>query len=71
MELSKDESFLVIGGAHQGKENVVTWKTGDVFGIESELKATVVHSDCHDENDIILNSIRCRHQPRKWSNLQC
>ena len=54
IELSKDESFLVIGGAHQEKENVVTWKIGDAFG---DLKSTVVHSDrYYDES---ANLISC------------
>ena len=48
MALSNDESFIVVGGAHQGKENVVTWKTSDACGIQSELKSTVVHCECSD-----------------------
>ena len=48
MVLSNDESFIVVGGRYQGNENVVTWKTSDAFGIQSELKSTVVHFGCSD-----------------------
>ena len=57
MAMSNDESFIVVGGRYQGKENVVTCKTGDAFGIQSELKSTVVHFELFYEET--YNIITC------------
>ena len=50
MAMSNDESVIVVGGRHQGNEQILMWKTADAFGIESELKpSAVVHSEQYDE----------------------
>ena len=43
MKLSHDETFFITGGHYEFKENVLKLSMGDVMGIKSELKSTVIH----------------------------
>jgi len=53
MAMSNDESVIVVGGRHQGNQQILMWKTADAFGIESELKpSAVVHSEQYNDNGI-------------------
>ena len=52
LALSNDESFVVTVGHYQGKESVLKWPMAEAFGIQSELKPTVVYSEVpYDEDD--------------------
>ncbi len=54
MELSHVETFFITGG----KENVLKLPMSDVFGIQSELNPTLIHSTQYntvdERNDLIL-----------------
>ena len=57
MELSHDETFFITGGYYDGKDNVLKLSMGDVMGIKSELKPTVIHYAHNEQNG--FNSILC------------
>ena len=59
MELSHDETFFITGGHYKHKENVLKLSMGDVFGIKSELKPTVIHSAQYGTDEEGFNFIRC------------
>ena len=50
LALSNDESFVVTGGHYQDKESVLKGPMAEAFGIQSELKPTVVYSEAQTYN---------------------
>jgi len=53
MELSHDETFFIIGGDYEKKENVLKLSMGDLFGsTQTELNnPTVIHSDQYNTGE--------------------
>ena len=51
MELSHDEAFFIIGGQHENKGDVLKMSMGDVFGIQTELKPTVIMKNTQSNNE--------------------
>ena len=50
MQLSNDESFVITGGCHKNllEEYVSMFSIGKLFGIQSEIKPTMIHTvDCN------------------------
>ena len=50
LALSNDQSFVVTGGCYQSKESVLKWPMWEAFGIQSELKPTVVYREAQTYN---------------------
>jgi len=51
MKLSHDETFFITGGKHENKPTVVKLSMGDVFGIQTELKPSVIVKNPQSSND--------------------
>ena len=61
LALSNDDSFVVTGGRYEGKESVLKLSIKQLFGIQSELMPTVVHSEAqiYNVDDSKDNDVRC------------
>ena len=61
LALSNDESFVVTGGYYQGNESILKLSIKQLFGIQSELMPTVVHSEAqiYNVDDSKDNDVRC------------
>ena len=57
IELSNAETVFITGGYYEEKEIVLKLSMRDVFGIQSELKPTVIHYAHNEQNG--FNSILC------------
>ena len=51
MKLSHDEAFFITGAQQENKPTVLKLSMGDVFGIQTELKPTVIMKNTQSSNE--------------------